>query len=173
MSAVLHTLLIATVSPAALVDFKYRKIPNWLTFTAIGVGFLANAWLDGTRGLLWALFGCTLAAIFYLPPFFFGFMGAGDVKLMAAVGSIVGPQSWLRIFFWTVGWAAVLGLGTIVIQGRVRETLRNMKTLIGSLLRGRRPEASGARLDIHRPDAAVMPHAVAIAAATVSWMLWG
>lgn len=100
-------LLLAVVS-----DLRSRKIPNRLTFPAVLAGILYHAGVGGWRGLLFSLegmlLGLALLGVFYL----LGGMGAGDVKLMAAVGSFLGPKD---IFVAFIGTALVGGIYAIIL----------------------------------------------------------
>lgn len=94
-------------------------------------------------------------------------MGAGDVKLMGAVGAIVGPANWMAVFTAT---AVAAGAGAIVVmvaKGRIRQTLWNVAYIVGELIRFRPPYLRQSTLDVRHPGALTMPHAVAIAAGTV------
>ena len=76
---------------AALIDLRTRRIPNLLTasLTAAGIG-IAAAGL-GRIGLGASILGCLLGLAFMLPGHVFGATGAGDVKLLAAAGALLGP----------------------------------------------------------------------------------
>src|SRR5687767_2369794 len=84
-------LIVASVVLAVVTDVRRRKIYNILTFPAMALGFLVNGVLDGASGILFAGAGLFLgAALFALPVAFLG-RGAGDLKLLAAVGALGGP----------------------------------------------------------------------------------
>src|SRR5687768_16705947 len=75
------------------MDIRYRRIPNKLVLATLLVGLIVNTGFDGSRGFLLSLGGFALA--FALMFFFhvFGTLGAGDVKLFAAIGAVVGVSS--------------------------------------------------------------------------------
>jgi len=83
---------------AIITDLSYRKIPNALTFPAMFCGVGVHIYSGGWGGLgfstLGIVTGIGLLFVFYL----FGMMGAGDVKLMGAVGSFLGPAGVFRPF---------------------------------------------------------------------------
>ena len=86
---------------AAIIDLYLRKIPNLLTYPTIIIAFIYNCIYNGFNGLLFSgtglLVGLIALGIFYL----FGGMGAGDVKLMGAVGAVLGPKNVLNVFLFT------------------------------------------------------------------------
>src|SRR5258708_213689 len=89
-----EALLLAIVLGAAVYDVRYRRIPNWLTVAGVLAGLLLNSFLyQGTSpavfgfpGLFFALKGLFVAFGVYVFLYALRAMGAGDVKLMAAVG---------------------------------------------------------------------------------------
>lgn len=163
----LQALLLVLVLTAAVTDLRARRIPNWLTLPA---GFLALAihlTLAGTQGALWSLFGLALAGLVYLLPYLLGWMGGGDLKLMAAAGAIVGPQLWLRLFFWSAILGGVFALIALVRDGRFRRALENISQMVREAARLRSPRAKNPELDIRSDRAVTTPHGVAIAIAAL------
>lgn len=72
-------------------DFIKHRIPNKITFSAILSGILFQAFTFGIPGLLSAAGGLVTGLILFLPFYLKGGMGAGDVKLMAALGTFLAP----------------------------------------------------------------------------------
>jgi len=96
--------LIATfVASAAVLDFRTQKIPNYLTVTGAIVGLVYQSFAGA--GILWSLAGLGIGFVLLLLPFILGGGGAGDVKLLAALGAWLGPM-WIAVTF---GLAAILG----------------------------------------------------------------
>ena len=98
-------------------------------------------------------------------------MGAGDVKLMAAVGAAVGPSNWMAVFTATAIAAGAGAIFLMVVKGRVRQTLWNVGYILGELIRFRPPYLRRSSLDVRDPGALTMPHGIAIAAGTVFCIL--
>ena len=96
------------VLAATIYDLRFRRIPNWLNLSGLILGFCLNLFFFGIHGMLTAGEGLLLAAAVYLPLYCLRGRGAGDVKLMAALGALVGPFNWFQIFVVTalVGGAA-------------------------------------------------------------------
>lgn len=76
---------------AAVTDLRSYRIPNWLTFPALIVGLGLHTYLHGTDGLIFSVEGLGVGLGMFLVLYAMGGMGAGDVKLLAAVGSFIGP----------------------------------------------------------------------------------
>src|SRR3954468_19461743 len=88
----------ALVLTAAAIDFRSRRIPNWLTIAGVCAGLLLHGVTAGWSGIGTSLGGMLLGFGVYLILYCLRAMGAGDVKLMAAVGAIIGPQQWVAVF---------------------------------------------------------------------------
>lgn len=71
-------------------DLKNRRIPNWLTIPSIVAGLLFALAIDGTTGLKYSAIGAAVGFFVFLLPFALGGMGGGDVKLLAAIGTLIG-----------------------------------------------------------------------------------
>ncbi len=104
MQELLLLTLILLLALAVLIDIRWQRVPNWLSLTVLSIGF-ASQTLNGLWGFLSALGGMALGlvglGIFYLR----GGMGAGDVKLMAAVGSYLG----IKLAALTLAYTLILG----------------------------------------------------------------
>ncbi|MHB1699041.1 MAG: A24 family peptidase [Acidobacteriaceae bacterium] len=115
---------------ASVHDLRSRRIPNLLTGPAILFGLLLHLILGGPAQMgLSALAGVVAGGIFFLF-FMAGGMGAGDVKLMAAVGCLAGTEYIQDILIATVILGACMGLGLAVYRGRFRQTFMNVMTLV-------------------------------------------
>ena len=82
---------------ACVTDFRSRRIPNVLTFGASAAAVVFSGVTNGWAGLGWALAGWGVGCALFLPWFLLGGMGAGDVKLLAALGAWAGPGTALWI----------------------------------------------------------------------------
>jgi prepilin peptidase CpaA len=77
---------------AAITDIRSQRIPNMLTFTTMGLSLLYHIQGSGLHGLFFSLSGLALGLAFFMLPYLMGGMGAGDVKLLGAVGAALGPK---------------------------------------------------------------------------------
>ena len=159
--------LLAVALSGGLLDLLTRRIPNWLTFPAVAVALAWNGYRGGWRGLLLAVGGLALGLLVFLPFFALGGMGAGDVKLMAAIGAISGPQALLAIFIFTGLLGGIAGLALAAARRRLRGTLANTVRLLAQLSRLRWDEARAAA-----PQASLrLPYGVVIAGGCVLFLL--
>jgi prepilin peptidase CpaA len=130
MTRVVPIIVVAIGIVACITDVRSRKIPNLLTFGAALCGILFHSALSGWPGLVTAAGGWAIGVALFLPFFLLRGMGAGDVKLLAALGAWLGPMQtiWLALFTSIAG--GVMALIVALSTGYLRTTFRN----IGSML---------------------------------------
>jgi len=155
---------------AALWDIRTRRIPNWLTLSGVVLGVALNTFLFEINGLWFSLKGLGVAFGVYFVLYLLRAMGAGDVKLMAAVGAAAGPGNWLGILVLTSVAGAVAGLLLVAFKGRFRKTLGNLGIIITSLGRGRAPYKDTPELDVSSDKALRLPHGALIAIGTLGFL---
>ena len=161
----------ALVCVACVTDLRVRRIPNWLTLSGVCAGLLLHTATAGYAGAVFSIEGLLLGFGAYFALYCLRAMGAGDVKLMAAVGALVGPGIWIWVFIATSLAAGVLAVGLMVVKRRVRETLWNTFFIVNELAQFRAPWKRRADLDVKDSRALNMPHGVAIAAGTAAVLL--
>ncbi len=98
-------------------------------------------------------------------------MGAGDVKLMGAVGAIAGAGNWVAIFLITAIIGGIVALVVIASHKRFQQTLLNLAVIGAELLHFRMPFASEKRLDVRSSEALRLPHGAVIAAGCIVFLL--
>lgn len=126
-------------SVAALIDVRTRRIPNWLTFAALAAGVLVQVMRAGIAGVPVALGGAVLGLGLLLPFYVIRAVGAGDVKLLAALGALVGAQALVSV---AIYGGLVGGVISIVILARQRLLRRSLSDILTHPTSARR---SGAR----------------------------
>ena len=111
---------------AAVWDLKTRRIPNVLTFGSAALAVLTHLFLSGPAAAGLSLAGWLVGVAFFLPFFVLGGMGAGDVKLMAALGAWVGPATavWVALFSLIAG--GVIGLAVALAFGYLTQAFANV-----------------------------------------------
>ena len=125
-------MLTAGLLAATVIDLRTRRIPNPVTalMAAMGVG-LALSGLSGLS-MLAVLAGTALGLALMLPGHVLGATGAGDVKLMAAVGSLVGPGLVIRAFLFTAVAGGVLAVLVAARRRTLSATLRGTVHLVAA-----------------------------------------
>ncbi len=83
---------VAVLAVATFTDVRTRRIPNWLVLPFLLAGIVVSGWLHGWPGVGQSFGGLGLAILIYGFLFWMGGMGAGDVKLCAAIGAWIGPD---------------------------------------------------------------------------------
>jgi len=160
---ILQVILILVAGVAAINDIRFRRIPNWLTLTGLVLGVGTNVFLFEWAGLRESLMGLAVAFIVYFPLYLLRGMGAGDVKLMAAIGCIVGWKNWIGIFFLTAILGGLAAVAVLLARRRLAHSLVNVGGLIGGLVAFRAPYARHEELDLASPKSMKLPHGVVIA----------
>ena len=149
---------------AGVLDWRSRRIPNWLTVPALGVGIVINSWLRGWPGAKDSLLGAALGLGLLLPFVLIRSLGAGDWKLVGALGAFVGPQRLLAVLFVTVLAAGIMALVLVIWKRRFLQTLRNIGRLLASLFSFHLP---GQELTLDNPQSTKVPFGVAVAVAVI------
>jgi len=150
---------------AAWTDLRDRRIPNWLTIPGIFAGVALNSYLRGWHGTKASLEGAGLALLVLLPLVLLRALGAGDWKLMGAVGAFLGP---ILLPFVLVGSIFVAGAMAVVQMIRTRkviETFCNLAILVqGFFSFGLRVNPD---ISLDNPVLMKLPFGVAVAGGTL------
>jgi prepilin peptidase CpaA len=157
------TLIVLAV--ATFTDLRSRRIPNWLVLPFLSVGIVLSGWLEGWHGIGQSFAGLGLGLLIYGILFWMGGMGAGDVKLCAAIGAWIGPGQLLIAVVIT----AMAGGIMVLCWGAFGGFLKELCTGAGDLAFGWKER--GMRLDpamaLSNPLKRKMPYAPAIAIGTL------
>ena len=112
---------------AALCDWKTRKIPNALTFSMAALGFALHIGGQGAHGIGVSLFGLISGILLLYLPFSLGGVGAGDVKLVGAIGSLLGPALVLQVFLASAVFGGIFSLLAMVKGKAAGRTFQDIK----------------------------------------------
>jgi prepilin peptidase CpaA len=148
----------------AVSDVRTKRIPNWLTYGSLVCGVMLRTGLAGWHGLAQGLAGALLGGGIFFVLFLVRGMGAGDVKLMAAVSAWAGIHNALLVLIATAIAGGFLAVYYIVFYRRLSRSMQNM----GELLRfhftsGIQPHPE---LNLQDPASLEVPYGVAIAVGT-------
>ena len=120
----------ATGLIASVLDLRSRRVPNYLTFgSAVAAAFFLLA-TDGLGGLGWSAGGWVVGCALFLPFFALRGLGAGDVKLLAALGAWLGPIT----VFWVAVYAAIAGGVLAITVALARGYLRRAVSNVGYVI---------------------------------------
>ena len=165
LDLVLPSVALALSAVAVVTDVRQRRIPNWLTYPGIIGGVILRGMLLGKKGIGTALAGCLLAGGIFLLFYVVRAMGAGDVKLVAAIGSLLGPADAVVMLLATAICGGILATVYALYRRRFRTTLVNVGTALRfHALAGLQVHPE---LNIDNPVALRMPYGLAIAAGTL------
>lgn len=156
---------------AAVYDIRYRRVPNWLVLIGLVTGVSLATLFFHANGLKTALLGAALAFALYLPLFALRAMGAGDLKLMVAIGAFTGPSNWIVVFVITSMLGGVLALALLLYHRQLGKTLANVVFILAELLHLRPPYRARPELDVAHPGALRLPHGVPIAGGTLLFLM--
>jgi prepilin peptidase CpaA len=126
---VVSTFALGLAGWAGWLDWRFRRIPNWLTVPALVVGLSLSAVLWRWPGLKLSLEGAGTCLVILLPFVLMRGLGAGDWKLMGALGAFLGPYRVIVVLLGTVLIAGIMSMVEVIRQRKVVETLRNLWVL--------------------------------------------
>jgi len=154
---------------AAVIDVRSHRIPNRLVLAGLAFGLVYSVFVPfwGKHGFLWALGGAAIGFGVLFPFWLLRMMGAGDVKLMAAVGSLLGLQAIPMALLISLATSSVFAIAFSLHKGKLREMLAN----VGRMLRvGSIAMAMGAPVSMAQSgwqSVGKLPFAVSIAVGTI------
>jgi prepilin peptidase CpaA len=115
---------------AAACDLKTRKIPNLLTFGSVAIAIGMHAVIGGWPAIGLSLVGCVVGMALFFPFFALGGLGAGDVKLLAAVGAFLGPLATVWVALFTSIAGGVMAVVVALYSGYLRSAFVNLWCLV-------------------------------------------
>ncbi|MCE8032456.1 prepilin peptidase [Billgrantia tianxiuensis] len=158
---------------AVIRDVQSHRIPNILILAGAAVGFLLQGWAAGAGGVLAATYGLLVGLAILLPGYLMGFTGAGDAKLMAAVGTFLGPIGVLQAALISIFIGGLIAMGfafSALIFRRSATPWGRYSLMLRALVITGRP------LYIPPEEGEVMgkkfPFAVSIALGSTAWIVW-
>lgn len=144
--------MVLTGVTAALFDLATGKIPNGLILTAMGAGLGWQLWANGLRGLYSFMGGAAVPILLLGILFYFRMMGAGDIKLLAAMGGFLGPGRGLLCVVWSLLAGAVYAWGVLTYRQNLKERLLYFCTYMWNYLQTRKWEPYSIRISVDIGD---------------------
>ncbi|HWR13545.1 MAG TPA: A24 family peptidase [Terriglobales bacterium] len=161
-------LIVAVI--AGVIDWRSHRIPNWLTVPSLLLGIVANSVVLGFHGTKLSLEGAGLCLIALLPVVLVRGLGAGDWKLMGALGAFLGPYAVLVVLFVAVMIGGIMAVVQMVSHRRVKQTLTNLWFLLSMLIMLK--FKAHEQISIDSPNGLKLPFGVATALSTVLCFGW-
>jgi prepilin peptidase CpaA len=173
LRSVILGLAVAMALIAGWTDWRWRRIPNWVTVPGLVVGIAANLLADGLAGLRTSLLGAGLGLLLLLPFVLLRSLGAGDWKLAGALGAFVGPGALANMLMVSIFVAGAMALALIIYKRRFMQTLRNIGHMLAAMATLHMP---GAEVSLDNPQSLKVPYGVALALTSVLFAIariWG
>jgi prepilin peptidase CpaA len=130
----LTIIAIAVGSSAVWDDLRHRTISNWISLTGVLSGLTYHSWHGGWHGLVTALEGAALGLAAFLVVYALGGMGGGDVKLMAAFGSLLGPLGILTAVVLICGIGGLMAAASLLVRRQQKAIPYGPAIVLGSWL---------------------------------------
>ena len=162
-------------------DLLQNRIPNVLVSLALLAGLVLNAagpasasegmfgYFPGALGGMRALLGAFVGLGLFLPLYLAGAMGAGDVKLLAALGAFVGPVEVVGVALCIAACGGLMGLLITLVRRKTKAVWANMRQILEGALS---PDAAHERFDPGTQTALRMPYALAFALGVAGYGYW-
>ena len=160
-------------------DVRQRRIPNVTVLLLVCAGVFLNgtgpangregmfSHFPGALGVAPALSGVLVGLALFLPLYLWRAMGAGDVKLLAALGAFAGPVEIISLTLCILVAGGVLALARMLWTGKSRAVLGNVKLVLGACGGAARRAFDPATQSVER-----MPYALAFAGGLLAWGGW-
>ena len=167
----MEIVLILLCMVTSITDVSCRKIPNWAVSIAALCGLCGNFYWYGFAGFINSILGFLCAFVIYILLYLLQGRGAGDLKLMAAIGAITGFPNWFYLWIVSSIFGGVIVVGYLLLRGGLVRAVKNALFIIFELIRFRSPSLSRPELAISNAKAVTIPHALVVAVGTFVY-LW-
>ncbi len=165
LTIILTIILIISV----ITDIKERRILNIVTFPTILFGVVFHTVSNGINGLLFSSLGLLLGMALLIIPYALGGMGAGDVKLLGAVGALQGSLFVFQAFLYTCIAGAIFATIILIRRKQFFSRLKNI-TVVLSLAKNNPTYLN----QLDKKDLSYsIPYGVAICTGTIFTFVWG
>ena len=170
MPTLIAAIAVIFIVACCVVDTRTRRIPNVLSASAMLAGLVLNTMYFGMSGLGVSVGGLLAAAAVLLPAFAVGGLGGGDVKMMGAIGAMLGPELALAGLGLGMIFGGLIMLAHLARRGRLREKLGAPWALVAAASLARSVEPL--RAPAGDPDAVALPYSVPLGLGTVAVLLF-
>ncbi|MFC5469335.1 prepilin peptidase [Cohnella suwonensis] len=119
-----NAILLMAIIACVVTDLRNRKIYNAVVFPALAAGIGIHAFADGWAGIAFSSLGFALGLGILLIPYMLGGMGAGDVKLLALVGTLKGAAFVAATSVYMALIGGLIALGIVLFKNGFRDRIR-------------------------------------------------
>ena len=134
--ALAYSIFVVLLISAAIFDMTLKIIPIWITVAIILVGVTVNILMFEKNGLWSWLLGLSVGFLIMLPGYVYLGVGGGDVKLIAAIGSVVGLDQVIDVIFYSINILLYISLVSIFLKGDLFKLAYRFAVFIKGLFRG-------------------------------------
>ena len=135
-------------------------------------GLIYTTWVGGLSGMGFGLWGMTVGLLTLLPLYAVGGMGAGDVKMMAAIGAWVHCTITFYAFCVSAIVGAILAVIMVIAAGEGRKHFNQFFFLLNEITTIRNPEALAEIATERKTSMRLLPYGIPLAIGTVSYFAW-
>lgn len=169
-------LLIPATLYASWIDYAEHRVPNWLTGSLALAGLVVQGIFGGWTAVGIGALGLLVGFALLIVPWLMHGMGAGDVKLMAAIGAWLGPT----LTLWSFAAGALIGgvAAVVMILGtrRTVHALANLQLIMTKLRKFDTAFGEFAGAKTFGATSQLLPYGVPLTAGTIIVLLtayWG
>ncbi|CAG36266.1 A24 family peptidase [Desulfotalea psychrophila] len=170
LTIVLFVSLLIALSVSTVTDLRARRIPNFITLSMMLIALLVHGLLSGFAGVLFSLQGIACGMGLLLIPHLLGGMGAGDVKLLAAVGAALGAAHTFYAFLVIAILGGLTSIVMLIIRSTCLITLQRMGNAFLAAFGG--VGAAALRVDRSTLQREGIPYGAVIAGGTLAYILY-
>ena len=155
--------LLIILLPAVVFDYRYHKIPNVISLSGWVIGPVLYTLSDVLPSVSSSIYGFLLIFAFTIPLYVLRWMGAGDVKLMASVGAVVGIEYALTVLFGIIITGAVMGVIMLLHRNLFKDSFQRYGTMLAAGMMLKKPIYLAPN---EQEQKVVLPYAIPIAVGT-------
>ncbi len=156
---------LAFVALCVATDVRSRRIPNLVSGIGMLAGLMLNVFYFGGDGLVASAGGLFATVALLLFPFAMGGIGGGDVKMMGAIGALLGLHVGLVALLVGLAFGGVIMAIHLARRRRLGRTVLTVGTMASaSVLTG---SLEPLRLSAAQPDAISLPYSVPLGLGTI------